>query len=169
LLAREPEAALRHLEAAIPRLAEQGVIGARDLATARLHAGTAWLDLGDADRARAHLEPARDALARLYSADTPERAELWVGFARLNLQGADAPAARTFAERADAFWRQHDAGNPWAGEAAFWLGRVFETTGDRVAAGEAFRRAGQILRSATLPRHAALSADAMDHLRAVIR
>jgi tetratricopeptide (TPR) repeat protein len=158
LLAREPEAALRQLEGAIPRLVEQGTIGVRDLATARIHAGTAWLDLGDADRARIHLEPARDALTKLYSADTPERADLWVGFARLHLQAGDGPVARTFAERADAFWRSHDASSPWAGEAAFWLGRTLETTGDRVAAGEAFRRAGQILRSATLPRHAALSA-----------
>jgi serine/threonine protein kinase len=158
LLAREPEAALRHLDGAIPRLVEQAVIGARDLAIARLHAGTAWLDLENADRARAYLEPARDALAKLYSADTPERADLWVGFARLHLQAGDGPAARTFAERADAFWRQHDAGSPWAGEAAYWLGRTLETIGDRAAAGEAFQRARQILRSATLPRHAALLA-----------
>ena len=153
----------------MPQLLERGALGARDLATARLHAGTAWLDLGNADRARGHLVPARDALAVLYSLDTPERAELWVGFARLHLESGDASAARTFAERADAFWRLHDAGSPWAGEAAFWLGRTLEATGDRAVAAEAFRRAGQILRSATLPRYAALSAAAMDHLRAVAR
>lgn len=169
LLAREPEAALRLLEGAMPQLVERGAFGARDLATARLHAGTAWLDLGNADRARAHLEPARDSLAALYSLDTPERAELWVGFARVHLLAGDGPGARTFAERADAFWRLHDPKSPWAGEAAYWLGRTLETSGDRVAATAAFRRAGPILRSATLPRHAALSTNVEAHVVAVAR
>jgi len=157
VLANQPEAALRDLEPLVLALAKRGTVGARDLVAARLLAGMALLDLGQGDRARQYLEPALEAHPRLSSIDTPERAELWVALARLRLLSGDISAARDFAERADAFWRQHGAETPWAGEAAYWLGRTQEATGAESAAAENFARARRILRTATLPRHVSIA------------
>ncbi|MEZ5291335.1 MAG: serine/threonine-protein kinase [Vicinamibacterales bacterium] len=158
-LAGEPEAVRRILEPLVPQLSERGALSARDLASAHLHLGTALLDVGEhASSARQHLEAALEANQRLYSTDTPERAELWVALARLRLQSGDASSAREFAERADAFWRQYEADSSWAGEAAYWLGRAREATGAPASAAEALSRAKRTLRVSTLPRHTALAA-----------
>jgi len=166
LLARDPHGVHRRLTQMIPLLVERGPLGAHMLTTARLYMGTAWLDLDDVDQARTYLNPALEAHLRLYSTDTPERADLWVGLARVELHAGNAAAARTLAERADAFWRQWDPASPWAGEAAYWLGRTLEASGAGAAAGEPFRRAGQILGATTLPRLAALAGDARARGRA---
>jgi hypothetical protein len=88
------------------------------------------------------------------------RADLSNAHAPIDLLAVDSATARTLAGRADAFWRQWDPVSPWAGEAAYWRGRALEATGAGAAAGEAFRRAGRILRATTWPRLAALAADA---------
>ena len=160
LLVGDPDGALRHLESAMPELIEDGALSARNLTTAQLYAGDASLDLGSVDRAREYLEQALDAHPKLYSVVTPERADLWVSMARLRMQNGDVAGARKFAEQADGFWSQRDPFNPWAGEAAYWLGRTLEAAGDRATGSVVFRRASKALRTSSLPVHVALAADA---------
>ena len=54
-------------------------------------------------------------------------------------------------ERADAFWREFDAENRWAGEAALWLGRCYLALGRRADADAALERAESILTRSPLP------------------
>ncbi len=160
VLVGDSAAALRDLEPAIPDLMKGGALDARDLATARLYAGIASLDLGNVDRAREYFERVLDAHPTLYSVVTPQRAELWVAMARLRLQSGDVAGARTFAEQADTFWVERDAQNPWAGEAGYWLGRALEAAGKDDAARATLRRASRALQTSALPVHVALARDA---------
>jgi hypothetical protein len=72
-----------------------------------------------------------------------------LGRARLGL-GLPAEALKPFAE-ADRFWREFDAGNRGAGEAAFWLARCYEGLGREAEAVAPRTRARAILGRSALP------------------
>ena len=53
----------------------------------------------------------------------PVRADLLVGLGRVQLATGQPQAALAPLQEADAFWREFDGANRWAGEAALWLAR----------------------------------------------
>jgi tetratricopeptide (TPR) repeat protein len=123
------------------------VLGERALTSPLGCSGAAYLHLGNVDEARTRLERALENHTRLYSAVTPERADIWVALASVRVQVGNVPGAIAFAADADAFWTHHDPTSRWAGEAAYWLGRARQASGDTAAAAEAFHRARRILSS----------------------
>ena len=133
------------LETSIPSLRTQSNLAAAWLASAQGMAGIAHLELGNTARARQLLEQAERDHARLISAVTPDRADLWIGLTRLYLRLGELDRARRYAQRADDFWVKHDPTSRWAGESAYWLGQALVASGSAQASIEPLRRAEHIL------------------------
>ena len=107
----------------------------------------------------AAIESLRSALAFLESVhirETPDTAGALVAIGRAHLDLGQHPAALAPLQRADAFWREFDADNRWAGEAALWLGRCYRALGREAEADESLRRAKTILSRSELPADAGL-------------
>jgi tetratricopeptide (TPR) repeat protein len=94
---------------------------------------------------RAALEPALASFERKRKRIAPDHADALIAVGRARLaQGRAGDALALFA-RADAFWREFDAGNRWAGEAALWLGTAYAELGKGVEASAALSRARELL------------------------
>ena len=88
--------------------------------------------------------------------DGGDTAGALVAIGRAHLDLGQHPAALAPLQRADAFWREFDADNRWAGEAALWLGRCYRALGREAEADESLRRAKTILSHSELPADAGL-------------
>jgi tetratricopeptide (TPR) repeat protein len=75
----------------------------------------------------------------------PGHADALVGSGRARLLLDQTSEALPLLEQADAFWRDFDPENRWAGEAAFWLGRCYAALGRTGEAKQAYARAARIL------------------------
>ena len=73
------------------------------------------------------------------------RADLLVGLGRVQLATGQPQAALAPLQEADAFWREFDGENRWAGEAALWLARGQLAAGLASEARDNFARARAIL------------------------
>jgi tetratricopeptide (TPR) repeat protein len=82
---------------------------------------------------------------------TPARVDLRVGLGRAHLALGDPARALPYFTEADAFWRGFEAGNRWAGEAAYWLGRCQLALGRTREARATLARATDILSKSPLP------------------
>jgi tetratricopeptide (TPR) repeat protein len=119
--------------------------------------GLDQLELGQADLAASSLEEALRLFGRLEARATPGRADALVGLGRARLgQGRPADALAPL-EEADAFWQDFDAGNRWAGEAAFWLGRCYSALGRSAEGRQALARARAILSRSPVPMDSSLA------------
>lgn len=147
LLNGDYERAVAALETSIPALRTSTKLASAWRASAQGMAGIAHLELGNTARARELLEQAERDHARLIPTVTPDRADLWIGLARVYLRVGELDKARNYARRADEFWTQHDAKSRWAGEAAYWLGESLAASGSAQASIEPLRRAQRILAS----------------------
>jgi serine/threonine-protein kinase len=107
----------------------------------RLELALAQLDAGLPIDAAAELTK----LAPSGAARLPDDADLLVAVARVALVRGDALRALESARRADSFWRRHEPGSRWAGEAALWLARSHEALGQSGEATAAFARATAVL------------------------
>jgi len=94
------------------------------------------------------------------SHSTPARADLHVGMARVQMHYRKYAEALPLLEKADSFWRDFDAENRWAGEAALWLGHCYLALDRRADAQAALGRAGKILARSPLPADASLARQA---------
>jgi tetratricopeptide (TPR) repeat protein len=128
----------------------------RELVCAQTDMGLMQLSLEDLDSATATLRAAREDMQSLAMTQSPSQADAAVGLGRTLMQRGDAKAASTYFLEADAFWRELDPQNRWAGEAALWLGRSYLQLGSRKEAAEAFSRARTTLSRSALPSDANL-------------
>ena len=114
------------------------------------------VELGQFSDAEPLLSEAVRSLTSLQARPTPYRADAWVGLARARL-GMDRPhEALPLLKDADRFWRDFDAENRWAAEAALWLGRGHLALGQLADADEALVRAGKMLSRSPIPADANL-------------
>jgi serine/threonine-protein kinase len=112
------------------RLQQQSLASIRDempSAVERMNAlKEVGLNLQELDRpaeAATFLESALALSRRSQSRTNPDRADVLVGLGRARMSTGRMKEALVLLEEADGFWREFDAGNRWAGEASFWLGR----------------------------------------------
>jgi serine/threonine-protein kinase len=123
-----------------------------DHAHGLLETGLTHLELGEFDTARSLLDRASVLFADVQRQRvTPARADLLVGFARVDLQRGNNERALQSAQEADRFWRGFDAENPSSGSAALWLGRCHLALGQQAAANEALGRAARLLSRSPIP------------------
>jgi serine/threonine-protein kinase len=120
--------------------------------------GSVRLDHGDVVGALAALEPALVSFERKRRRIAPDHADALIAVGRARLAQGRAGDALALLERADAFWREFDAGNRWAGEAALWLGTAYAELGKGVEAGAALSRARKLLAGSPIPIDARLLA-----------
>jgi serine/threonine-protein kinase len=128
-----------------------------DLAHGLLEAGLATLALHDEKRAQGYFDRAEkifDDVQKKHA--TPARADLRVGMARVRMHHGEYEQALPLLESADSFWRDFDAENRWAGEAALWLGHCYLELGRRADAQATLSRAAKLLAASPIPGHAAL-------------
>jgi tetratricopeptide (TPR) repeat protein len=83
----------------------------------------------------------------------PFAADLYVARGRALLLLGRPQEARDALQTADAFWRDFDAGNPWAAEAAHWYGRSLVATGETVRGQRLIAEARPRLAASPIPHH----------------
>ena len=93
--------------------------------------GLVQVTLGHPTEALASFDEALVLLDAHESATTPLRAETWLGKGQALWTLRRVADAQPWFAKADAFWREFDAGNPGAGEAALWLARTEPRPGRR--------------------------------------
>jgi serine/threonine-protein kinase len=113
--------------------------------------GQARADLGLYGAAIESNTAALELLRRIQLRVTPAQADALVGLGRAHLALGRATPALAPLEQADAFWREFDADNRWAGEAALWLGRCYLALGRNADADAALGRAASILARSPIP------------------
>jgi tetratricopeptide (TPR) repeat protein len=123
----------------------------RDRMAVHAEIGIGQLELGDHPRALASLKQALALSRRLHRQMTPLRADALVGVGRARMGLGRTAEAVPPLEEADAFWRDFDAGNRWAGEAALWLGRCYAALGRSGKAEAVLARAHAILSRSPIP------------------
>ena len=126
-LAGDASTAVATQKLALGRIAEAGPLTSyfRSLILAEL--GLAQIELGNVDAAETALQEFIAASDGQSQAMTPAYAEALVGLGRVGmLRNAPQDAVPHF-ERAVAFWREFDADNPGAADAAAWLARAHKT------------------------------------------
>jgi len=122
-----------------------------DEARALTEAGLNQIELGQLDEATQSLEKALALFEKTQPQVTPQRADALVGLGRA-IMGRDRPAdAYPLLQAADTFWREFDADNRWAGEAALWLGRCHLALERSADAHAALNRAEKILARSPIP------------------
>jgi serine/threonine-protein kinase len=114
--------------------------------------GFAELELGRSRAALEHFEAAHALQAKVGGQPTPAHADLSVGLGRAYLALGEPRRALEHLRWADLFWRDFDAENRWAGEAAAWLGRCLAELGRSSEAADAFGRARPLLARSPLRR-----------------
>ena len=116
--------------------------------------GLARLELGEAQAADESFTRA-EVLFEQTQGDrtTPDRADLRVGAARVRMLRGEHQVALPLLREADAFWRDFDAENRGAGEAAFWLGRCLLALGHQAEARDTLARAKRLLATSPIPAH----------------
>jgi serine/threonine-protein kinase len=122
-----------------------------DEARALTEAGLNHVELGQFGDATQFLEKALARFKEMQPQVTPQRADALVGLGRAAM-GQGRPAdAYPLLQAADTFWREFDAENRWAGEAALWLGRCHLALGRSADAQAALSRAEKILARSPMP------------------
>jgi serine/threonine-protein kinase len=154
-LAGRPAEALRLQQAALESI-RPGPKAERERMLALTEQGLDEIELGQTDRAAQSLERALDMFERLQTHTAPNRVDALVGLGRVRMTQGRPADARPLLESADAFWRDFDASNRWAGEAAFWLGRCYAGLGRNADAARPSARARAILSRSPLPNDAKL-------------
>jgi tetratricopeptide (TPR) repeat protein len=128
-----------------------------DLAQGLLEMGLIKLDLGEIDAADKLFERSRVLFEDVQQGNmTPAHAELLVAIARADSLRGNLVAAEARLQAANAFWRDFDPRNRWAGEPALWLGRCQLALGHKAEARETLGRAAALLSGSPLPGDAAL-------------
>jgi serine/threonine-protein kinase len=107
--------------------------------------GLMRLELHQPQDALRDLERARQRYADTQGTLAPGHVEALVGLGRTHLRLGQPAAALPFLERADAFWRDFDPGNRWAGDSAFWLAQCLEALDRKPEARASYRRAADLL------------------------
>ncbi len=150
-LSGEYEEALQRQKDALSHVEQdyRGQPGARQHVLTEI--GLNQVDLGDFDGAIAVLQEALALYEENENRITPQRADALVGIGRARMGLGDVDEALAALEAADAFWRDFDPGNRWAGEAALWLGRCYDTLGRSTEADDALARAESILSRSAIP------------------
>lgn len=137
------QAALVSLEQALA-LASERPRSELDRGQILAEVGRARLELGQLDAAVELLGSALALLEAVQIRTTPDQADVLVALGRAHLGLGQLPAALGPLHRADAFWREFDPENRWAGEAALWLGRCYLALGRNADARAALSRAEKI-------------------------
>ncbi len=145
LLANRSAAARAELEPAAAHFASDGEWSTELLAETQVRLGTALLDSGDIDLAQTTLDSAAAIYQRRQSGSIADTAELWIGLARVAFLRNDFDRALPLAQRADEFWQARGDQNRWAGEAAYWHGRILVAAGREEAGRRTLLRATQLL------------------------
>jgi serine/threonine-protein kinase len=154
-LAAERERAIGLLEEA--RKAADAAPATRvDLGQAQAEIGSVLADLGSGD-AEAPLNEALTVFKEIYPLLTPPHADALVALGRVRMSEGRAGEVLPLLEQADAFWREFDAGNRWAGEAALRLAQCYASLGRHAEARAAFARARAALEGSPYPADAAVT------------
>ena len=122
--------------------------------------GQAQVEVRLADAAAGSLEQAIAILSDVEPVATPQQADAWIALARARLDLGQIDAALQWAEMASRFWTQFDAGSPFSGEAAFWLGTALLKKGDVQLGRQQMARAAALLEASPWPSQRTLSAQA---------
>ena len=138
------------LEEALARTSDRPP-GWLDRAWVSVELGSVRLDRGDVEGALAALEPALASFERKRKRIAPDHADALIAVGRARLAQRRAGDALALFERAAAFWREFDADNRWAGDAALWLRRARAELGRGVEAGAALSRGRKILGRSPIP------------------
>jgi serine/threonine protein kinase/Tfp pilus assembly protein PilF len=150
-LAGDPAAALAYQNEALGAIVPGAPYADRLRVPALTELGLTYLDLGQPERALGALEEALSLREKQQPAAlTPAHVDILVGLGRASLALGGITRALDLLQEADAFWREFDADNRWAGEAAFWLSRALRAAGRTSEANEALRRARRILERSPL-------------------
>ncbi|HKU14975.1 MAG TPA: serine/threonine-protein kinase [Steroidobacteraceae bacterium] len=120
--------------------------------------GLAQLERGDRNAALDTLQRAQQAQEQLKIRMNPAYANVLCGLGRAHIELHAPAAALAPLERADAFWREFDAGNVGGGAAAYWLSRAYALTGRKSDAEVALARARALLAHSPLASDARLLA-----------
>jgi tetratricopeptide (TPR) repeat protein len=135
------------------------------LADATRDAGLALIETGAVAHALRHLDDARERYATLQGRVSPNRADALIGSGRARLQLGRAAEAVVLFEQADAFWRDFDPDNRWAGEAAYWHARGLTAVGRSGEARMHYTRAARLLARSAFPGDAQLARAAASAMR----
>jgi serine/threonine-protein kinase len=149
IVALQSQQPVANLKASGPKLQ-------RERMRALAEIGLLRLDQGDLVQAGEALEQALKEFERLESRITPARADALVGLGRVRLAQGRAAHALPSLEMADAFWRDFDPDNRWAGETALWLGRCYLAIGRTTEGTAALKRAQELLSRSPLASDAEL-------------
>jgi tetratricopeptide (TPR) repeat protein len=149
-LAGDPEGALRAHEESLALIPEGRLVALNQM-RAFSQIGLDQVELGRHDKALESLGRAQKLSDELRMLPHPAQVDVLVGRGRAHLARHEADRALPLLEEADRFWRDFDAGNRWAGEAAFWLGRCYAALGRSAEASAARARAQAILSRSRSP------------------
>jgi serine/threonine-protein kinase len=149
-LAGDPSAAAATQKKALGRIALDDPLAAYYRSLILPELGLAEVELGNAAAAETALEEFIATSDRQSRSMTPTYAESLVGLGRAEMLRNAPSRAIEYFTRSDTFWREFDADNRSAGEAALWLGRCQLALGREQEAVDALRRAEGLL--ATSPR-----------------
>jgi serine/threonine-protein kinase len=144
-LAAEQMSATRRKFAAVPTR------HAQDDANVALELALNHVELGRFREARAELDTALKLSPALRTSMSPLRAEALLAGARIDLSQNHVERALQVFQEIDAFWKDLDHDNRFAGLAAHWLGHALTRAGRSQEAETAFRRAEAILRGSPFP------------------
>jgi tetratricopeptide (TPR) repeat protein len=127
--------------------------------------GLNLLVLGDAAAALPELERALALHQAQIDRITPARSDVLIGLGRARLQLRQAGEALAPLQQADAFWRDFDPDNRWAGEAAYWYARGLAAVGRSAEAQPNYARAARSLARSAFPGDAQLAQAAVSAAR----
>jgi len=136
----------------IPPGPRQGLLRMRVLT----EIGIGQVELGRHAEAAGSLQQAIDVYREVQGKVSPDRADALVALGRARMGLGEPAEALPLLEEADAFWRELDPENRWAGEAALWLGRCYAARGRGPEARRALSRAQRILSRSPIPTDARL-------------
>jgi hypothetical protein len=154
-LAGDQREALRWQEEALASV-KDGPQAAWDHMRVLAEIGLSQVELGHHADAATSAERALVFFGQVQRVTTPERADALVALGRARMGQGKAADALPSLEEADAFWRELDQDNRWAGEAALWLGRCYALLGRGQASGRALARARKVLARSPIPTDARL-------------
>ncbi|MBI5716440.1 MAG: protein kinase [Burkholderiales bacterium] len=155
-LAGRPAVALELQRRSLAAVRE-GPQAARERLAARAEAGIALQALGRHGEAERELLQALAEWDAMGLAPMPARSDMAQALGQALLAQGHKAQALPHLRQADGYWAQADAGAPSAGEAAYWLAKGLEASGEPAAARAARQRALLALQRSPLPAHRALA------------
>jgi eukaryotic-like serine/threonine-protein kinase len=160
-----PSDSLQRMQAAWEILNRSATPARRAMGQTLSELGQAQVQVHRAEDGARSLEQAIPILKEVEPVATPQQADAWIALARARLELGQVDASLQWAEMASRFWNQFDAGSPFAGEAAFWVGTALLKKGNQQEARQQLARSIALLEASPWPSQRQLSAQAARKLQ----